>query len=279
MSSESSNSVWNKLFKYTESKKNNNHTHKQSNQKYNVSCNFNVKKVSLNNILDIDSENCKLINNTEVIINLAYDAFLGMLTEISNFRMKLISLNEILKCRKETDDNEVSYNSNVLNLAKKEYDDLIEFLYQNLLNFIKMNYTNNCGYKLVALFQVSTDDIENETNLYRDVSLVYITCSGIVIDDCIAKIDNIYLDTTDPTKLIIQIGNSKLEINKSDAIDDLNYTKLRETIIQILNDLYHIEKVIDKNIKILLYSQNAINVVKNNIGLSCEKSCCQIKCE
>lgn len=232
-----------------------------SNQNENKSY-YDLNELNFDQLSILKNENEKYINNSESIIKLAYDAYTGILLEVSNFKVKLIEFNEKLKTRKENDDTDPDFTAKIHKLAKKEYNDILYFFYQNLLNFIKLQSVNDQSEKITALFELNP----NEKNNVRNVSLTYVASGGIVIDDCIAKIDNIYVDDS-CDKIIFQIGKCKFPIKKSETISQFNITKLREKIVKLLNNLFYIEKEIDKNIKILLHSLEIIEVIKNNLGI------------
>lgn len=255
----SKSSHWDKILKHTNNLKNKCNS-KNKNDDYEQK--IEVNNTAFSEVIDIDKENLIYIDNTKNILKLANIAYVGILTEISNFRMKLIELNEVLKFRKEYDENDPTFITKSQQIAKKEYDDLLIFLYQNLLNFIKMKLVSNYGNNCSALFESGTDDYN-----VRNVTLTYMTRSGIVIDNSIAKIDNVRIDYDSLNKLILSIGNYKIKILKSIGIKHFTVIKLREYIIQVLNNLYSLEKEIEKNIKLISHSFETINAIKENLGL------------
>lgn len=223
-----------------------------------------INSVNFTDIYLLEKENSKYFCKTEKIINLARDAYNGILLEISNFKMKLIEMNNSLGNRSDFEnDCDIEIKHKAYLSIKKNYDNLIEFVYFNLKNYTDMYLENENGEKFYAIYQID----HSKKNIVRNIMLTYIGSGGVVIDDCITKVDNICLKNL-PEKLFLQIGKFNFQVKKSEYIKDFSILKLREKILDILNNIYLVEKEIDKNIKILGHSLNIIKVIKNNLHIN-----------
>jgi len=268
--SESSNTQhWNKIFK---------HAHSGNNYKIEqVKCEYLNKfiKNKLDNSESLDSESCTTelsINNLDIFKFddslfkkeneryfsicegkniLAKEIYLCILREVSNLKLKLIQLNDYIKNKEKSDDFYDKFKS----LIKKEYNDLINFFYHNINSFTKMYLIDGNGNKITMM--------THEKKFERNINLFYADSLDIIENECISKIDNIYVGKSDE-KMFIRIGKLRFEIKKLESIKDFNIINLTDAILNILDNIYLVEKEINKNIKIINFSIELIKVVENS---------------
>ncbi|ARF08821.1 hypothetical protein Catovirus_1_871 [Catovirus CTV1] len=208
-------------------------------------CDLNFSKLQI-----LKNENNNFIKNTETIIKLAEETYSESLSEFSDLRSRLTDFNDNLKTQEE--------NEELYDQFKKEYDDILDAFYQKLIIILKKRDYNN-GEKISALFEICQGNIE------RKISLSYIASGGVVMNDCIAKIDNVLLENKE-NKIIFVIGKRKFKIKKSGGIKEFTFEKMIDKITKIISKLLEIEKEVEKNIKILSYAEDTIQAVKNNLN-------------
>lgn len=206
-------------------------------------------------------ENEKYIDCSKARIILAKNAFEGILQEILNLKILLNEFKNKLKDKKDVIDLEEKYIKKFYNIKKNEYDEILLLFFNGLSNYANLQGRNSKGEKIHALLELY------KNNNTRNISLTYIGFGGIVIDNCISKVDNILIDNLDD-KIILQIGKCKLNIKKSHRIENFEILKLIEKIDKLLLNLVYIEKEAEKNIKILSYSLETICAVKKTLGIT-----------
>lgn len=221
-----------------------------------------LNQINFEQITVLKKENINYIKNSESIIKLALEAFEGIYSKIIDFKNKLANYNNVLEDRNDNSNLDPDYITNIHLLSKKEYDDIIFYFYQNILNYIELQSENKQGNKINAILNLDM----KVNNYVRNVMLTYVASGGIVINDSIAIIDNINLDNSGDF-LIFNIGKSVFSIKKSSSFTEFNILILKNEIKELINYLLYVEKEIDKNIKIILHSLNIINAIKKNMKL------------
>lgn len=192
--------------------------------------------INLNKINVLKEQNSCSLNKAELLLQLAHDAYVGIKNDITYFK------NQLKEFPHEND-----------SIDRKRYDDLVKLFYNSLVDYFEMYSVDNKGNKNKILFKV------HDNNYFRNVSFTYIAPKGIVQLPSIAQFDNVSLENN-TNEIIIQIGKFKYRIRKSSSINNL-----KEKIFSTRNNFYLIEDEIEKNIKLLKYSLNIINCLRNNI--------------
>lgn len=230
--------------------------------KYNSS-NY-LDEINFNDTELFKIENYKYFNETENALILSKEAYCSILNIISIFKTKLIEINENYENKSEgINDNSESNCSNQNDIfLKKKYDEAINFLYENLLKYTKKYIILDNGTKIYAIHEIEPE----KKNTERSMTLIYISSGGLILDNCISKIDNMYINNTFEM-LQFQVGKLKFQIKKSECIKNFSIIEVRNKILSILDNICLVEKEVDKNIKVLDYSINILNLIKKSINL------------
>ncbi len=223
--------------------------------------NLKLNNLYISDIIDIDKENTKYINNATNVINLINQSYSNILSELTYLKQKFTEFDEYLKFKKDCIDSNQINEINICKSVQKDYDNLLEFSFQNILDHANMYLINVRGEKYFALSEIDKNCVT------RNIGITYITRNGVVIGENLTKIDNLFI-TIGSEQIELTLNNLKFEVKKISGFKNFTISKLREYIPELLNNLYKLEKEIDKNIKILSYSLDIVNVIHTNIKVN-----------
>lgn len=255
-------SHWKKIFQHVDGKKNKKFDSQVFVKKLSDKLSDNSeKKIEVKVITPSDTTqefinknklNCTYFSNTENLLNEIKNVYANVLLEISVFKNNLNELGSVIvdQCS----------NANNINILSKKYDDLITFFYNNVSNHVNCLMSDCCNSQKIVF--------ENEQ---RIISLTYYSRNNVITNECVSKIDNIYVSNN--SNFLLKVGAQSLLIHYFDnigGIEDTPKQMLYDYVVNVLNKLPEIEKDIDKNLKIIIYSLKSLSVLRDCIF---EKDC------
>ncbi len=205
-----------------------------------------IKSFDKCNILDLTKQNEKYFLITQSILSNSKFSYSGILNILELYRCNLISLRENIS--------QYTENTFITDIVQKRYDSLITELYNELLHYVKMEIID-CGVVKRAIFDI------NNTDYTRNVGLTYLTCNGAVVNNAVAKLDNMSV-TDNEFEIVVVIGNFTFHFYKSSGIDLFTVDNLINKINSYETDVINLEREINKNIKIIQQGEAILNIVK-----------------
>lgn len=220
--------------------------HNKQNQSQKTISKYNKGIAQKSKILNYSSENTKYFAGTENILNNAKFSYSGIINCLEQYKLNISLLrNRIMSLNDSSDINLI---------IKKEYDELLDHLYLTFTHFLNMEVIENNISKR-SVFEY------DGTNIYRTVKLTYISIAGNVINDDIAKIDNILLTNSDMI-LAIQIGEIVFNFYKSNGIETFSPMVLVDKLDLYEREVVQLENHITKNINVITQATDILNAIK-----------------
>lgn len=197
-------------------------------------------------ILNYRHENNKYFTTTENILNSAKFSYSGIVNTLEQYRLNISLFRNRIMSLDDSND--------ITSIITKEYDTLIDQLYITCLHFFNMEILDNNVSKR-AIFEF------DGVNVDRNVRITYVSHSGNVINDDVAKIDNVLLTISDMV-LTIQIGDFVFNFYKSAGIETFSPTILIDKLNMYESDVIQLENQITKNINIITQAVEILNAIK-----------------
>ena len=201
-------------------------------------------------VLNIPVENKKYIDITTNILQNAKSSYTGFLITIDDYKNNIVSLRNQLQTMQD--------NSNTTVISGVRNDNLIDLLYNSSQQYLTVEIIDSKQQSSRALFDLSG------ANTLRSVSHSYFTCDGIVINNCIAKIDNIAL-TNSSLYLSWTVGGYTFIFPKAMSFAPLTIISLIDALLLTESNIAQLENEMSKNINIINAGLMILDMLKNNI--------------